>query len=213
MRADSITLLFVGGLVAFAGCEGGGAMTGTPPSDDDTYQHPPSTYEKPPSSLDAVNDYERPNGRGGVCESICSFYQLTQCAAGGDGPGEGGRGNGGEEVLSPSECQASCTEAIGSYACREELIALIDCLLDTAGLTCDLLRRAQNGDIRQMDVDQLQACQPAVDTYTACADPTGPEPTCAPPNTCDGCNGACARCNCEHPQDATMCTRMCQNQP
>lgn len=214
MRADSITLLFVGGLVAFAGCEGGGAVSGTAPSDDSPYDTPPSTYQKPPSDFDDVNDYQKPSS-GDVCESICGFYEVVQCAGAGDGPGEGGRGNdgnGGDRVLSPAECRASCTRAIGAIACEHEVVSLIDCLLHTAGLTCDLLRHAQDGDVKEMDVAQLQACQSAVDAYSACEDQSGgPGPTCAPPNTCGGCEGDCARCNCEHPGDPTMCMRMCAN--
>jgi len=219
MRADSITLLLVGGLVGFAACDGGGAISGTPPADDGAYDHPPSTYEKPPSTLDEVNDYQRPNGHG-LCESICSFYDVAQCAAGGDGNGngngEGGRGNGGDDVVPPSECRTACVQAIDDLECKEELVGLIDCLLNTAGLTCDLLRRAQHGDLSPMDVDRLDACRSTVDAYTACEDPGQmpgpPGMTCAPPNMCAGCD-MCTRCLCEHPQDTAMCTRMCANAP
>lgn len=213
MRADSITLLLVGGFAAFAGCQGGGGPTDSSnqlPANG-PYERPPSTYQPPPNGYEAPpTDYEMPSG-GGVCESICSFYELAQCAAGSDGAGEGGQGNGGGQVLSPSECRSSCAQAIGEYECQNELVALIDCLLHKADLTCDLLKRAQNGDVSQMDVDQLRACESVVDAYSACEDPAGPQPMCAPPNTCGGCADSCARCVCENPQDTELCTRFCTN--
>jgi len=215
MRADSITLLLAGGFAAFAGCGGGGGTVSDSPDQplqNGTYQQPPSTYQQPPSAIDDVTDYESPNG-GDVCASICSFYELGQCAAGGgDGGGEGGRGNdGGGEVLSPSECHSSCAQAIGSYPCREQLVTVIDCLLNDASLSCDLLQRAQKGDLNGMEVEDLQACQSEVDAYTACQDQDKPDPmACMPPDACRGCD-PCTRCLCENPQDAASCDRQCVN--
>lgn len=213
MRADSITLLLAAGFAAFAGCGGGGGTVSDAPNqplENGTYQQPPSTYQQPPSSMDDASDYESPSG-GDVCGSICSFFELAQCVSGGDdGDGEGGRGNGGGEVLSPSECHSSCAQAIGSYPCQGELVTVIDCLLNTADLTCDLLRRAQDGDINGMELDQLEACRSEVDTYDACQNPGKPDPmACMPPKACGACPDACTRCLCENPQDSENCAQFC----
>ena len=215
MRADSITLLLAVGLAAFAGCQGGGGPGGSsnPQLTNGPYERPPSTYQSPPNSYETPpDDYEMPSG-GGVCDSICRFYELAQCVADGDGAGEGGQGNGngGGQVVSPAECRSSCAQAIGQLACQNELVALIDCLLHRANLTCDLLERAQGGDLSQMEVDQLQACESTVDAYSACEDPEGPKPMCNPPNSCGGCSDSCTRCVCENPQDTELCTRFCTN--
>jgi hypothetical protein len=216
MRADSITLLLAGGLLAFAGCGGGGgAAPGSPnqPLDNGAYQKPPSTYQKPPSTTDKVSDYQSATGSD-VCDAICGFYEVAQCLTDGDGNGEGGQGNGGGQTISLAECKAGCDQAIASYPCKQELVTAIDCLLGTIDLTCELLQHAQDGDISGMDVQQLQVCQSAVDAYTSCQEGVdGPdEMHCTPPNDCGGCAGSCERCLCQYIDDPSMCTRLCANQ-
>jgi hypothetical protein len=218
MRADSIILVMTGGLVAFAGCDGGGgALEGSPdPLENGSYQEPPSSYEKPPSTTNTVTDYQSPTGTD-VCDAICSFYELSRCVTEGsanpDANGEGGRGDGGGQVLARSECMASCAKAIVSYPCRQELVGVIDCLFDRADLTCELLQQAQSGQIGAMDAAKLEACQSAVSVYTACADAREEPPVthCSAPNDCGECSNACTRCLCQRPDETAMCTQSCAN--
>ncbi|HEV8550897.1 MAG TPA: hypothetical protein VGQ57_17745 [Polyangiaceae bacterium] len=181
-------LLWGTGVLTAIGCgSGSGADSGSSSSGStqNTYQKPPSIYDKPPSSPKPGTDYEKPpsiyepapgsgpSGGSAVCQKLCNSAELLQCLVQ-DGAGEGGIGNVPSQI-DPSVCTQDCSAALDDAPCGPELAAMADCLFSTIEITCELFGKLQGGDVSGLDPQALQACEQAAEAFNSCSQSMGSE--------------------------------------